>query len=296
MTFTNEEKNLLLDLFHIYAPSKGEKELLDFIVSILSKNNIPYQQDDNGNIYCLNHMNEPLLSAHTDCVGTAESGAYVNLIDLYPYENDEILKGIGNIGGDDKCGVFLILLYLLSGKPINAVFSVEEEIGGFNGITHLLNVIKDNEVFKSIPYCLVLDRKNPGDIICNKNSYGSKDFEAALYKIGKDYGYEPVLGGSSDANKIKDYMNCCNLSVSYYNPHSSTEFVSMNDLYNTWLYVQDIIKNLPRDIPLEKTVYTPSPSTTTYNQKTTCYGGKYGCRNGYNGKYDDDYYNYGWYD
>ena len=251
MFFNSNEREMLLSLFRLYGPSNGEKPILDFIINILTLNNIPYQQDDKGNIYCLNYKNEPLLSAHTDCVGTAESGAYVKFVDIYSYGEDEIMKGLGNIGGDDKCGVFLILLYLLSKKPINAVFSICEEIGGFDGIKHLLPTIKDNEIFKSIPYCIVLDRKNGGDIICNKNNYGSKKFEDALAEIGKKYSYSPVVGGCSDMNTIKDYMNGCNLSVGYYNPHSTTEFVSLSELYNTWNYLQDLIENMPRDIPLE---------------------------------------------
>lgn len=250
-TFSTNEKKLLLDLFHTYGPSGKETPVLEVIMSVLDKYKIPYKQDDNGNIYCLNYKNEPLLSSHTDCVGTEEAGYYVNLINIYPYGDDEILKGIGNIGGDDKCGVFLTLLYLISGKPINAFFSVCEEIGGFNGITYLLNEIKDDEIFKSIPYCIVLDRKNPGDIICYQNNYGSKRFEDALAKIGKEFGYAPVLGGSSDMNKIKEYMNGCNLSVGYHNPHSNTEFVSLNELYNTWNYLNKLIKEMPRDLPLE---------------------------------------------
>lgn len=286
--FNSNEKQMLLDLFHVYGPSKGEKPVLNYIKEILDTYQIPYKQDKNGNIYCLNHKNEPLLSAHTDCVGTEESGAYVKLIDIYPYGDEEILKGIGNIGGDDKCGVFLILLYLISKKPINAFFSVEEEIGGFNGITTLLKEIKDNEVFKTIPYCLVLDRKNPGDIICEKNSYGSKKFDEALEEIGAEFGYKSVKGGSSDTDKIKEYMNACNLSVSYYNPHSTTEFVSLNDLYNTWLYIQRIIEKLPRDIPLEK-----KPTTYNYNYNYN-YGGYYRNKNNLNsyGAEDWDYYGY----
>lgn len=273
--FNLNEKQMLLDLFHTYGPSHNEGEVLGYILSVLDAHQIPYKQDKNGNIYCLNHKNEPLLSAHTDCVGTAESGAYVKLIDIYPYGDEEILKGIGNIGGDDKCGVFLILLYLLSGKPINAFFSVEEEVGGFNGITTLLKEINEDEVFKTIPYCLVLDRKNPGDIICKQNSYGSAKFDAALEEVGKDFGYTSVKGGSSDTDKIKEYMNACNLSVAYFNPHSTTEFVSLNDLYNTWQYVQAIIEKLPRDIPLEKPKYN-----------NNYYNGGY-----YNGNYYGNNYN-----
>lgn len=257
--FSIEEKKLLLDLFHLYAPSNGEKPVLNFIKKVLDDNEINYKQDNNGNIYCLNYMNEPLLSAHTDCVGTAESGAYVRFINLYPYDDDEILKGIGNIGGDDKCGVFLILLYLISKKPINAIFSVCEEIGGGNGIKSLVPLIKDSPVFKSCPYCLVLDRKNCGDIICHDNDYGSKAFENALEKIGKEFGYSPVKGSISDMNTIKEFMNGCNLSVDYYNPHSTTEFVSLNGLFNTWNYLNKLIEEMPRDLPLEK---KETPQTT----------------------------------
>jgi len=254
--FNENEKKLLLDLFHLYAPSNKETPVLEFIKSILSSNNIPFKQDDKGNIYCLNFKGEPLLSAHTDCVGTEESGAYVKLVDIYQYGDEEIMKGIGNIGGDDKCGVFLILLYLLSKRPINAVFSICEEIGGFDGISHLLTIIKDNEIFKSCPYCIVLDRKHSGDIICSKNSYGSKDFENHLSEIGKRFGYSPVVGGCSDMNKIKAYMNGCNLSVGYHNPHSTTEFVSLNEMYNTYEYLQALIKEMPRDLPLEENTQT----------------------------------------
>lgn len=266
-SFSLEEKKMLLDLFHLYAPSNGEKPVLDFIKSVLDDNGINYKEDSNGNIYCFNHMNQPMLSAHTDCVGTAESGAYVKLIDIYPYGNDEIMKGIGNIGGDDKCGVFLILLYLISGRPINAVFSICEEIGGLDGISNLLKEVKDNKIFQSIPYCLVLDRRSNGDIICKNNNYGSKDFEDALTKIGKDFGYKPATGSISDMNKIKDYMNGCNLSVAYYNPHSTTEYVSLNDLHNTWMYVNALIEKMPRDLPLEKQTVRQYPyHTYPYNR------------------------------
>lgn len=279
MNFTKEQKKLLLDLFHLYGPSYNEEPILKFIKNVLSNNDIPFREDSNGNIFCLNYKNGPLLSAHTDCVGSLESGSYVNLIDIYPYRDDEILKGIGNIGGDDKCGVFLILLCLLNKKPINAIFTICEEIGGVAGIDNLLKEIKDNEIFKSCPYCLVLDRRNNGDIICNKNKYGSKEFEDALYEIGVDFGYSPTTGLSCDMNKIKEYMNGCNLSVGYYNPHSSTEFVSLNDLYNTWLYINELIEKMPKNFELEN------------NNNNNNYYNNYNYYNNNNYNSNDYYYN-----
>ena len=94
MYFNDEEKAMLLSLFRLYGPSNGEKPILDFIVNILQTNNIPFAQDDKGNIVCLSYPNTPMLSAHTDCVGTAESGHYVRFVDIYPYGDDEIMKGL----------------------------------------------------------------------------------------------------------------------------------------------------------------------------------------------------------
>src|SRR5574344_55733 len=254
--FTEENLNMLLDIFHVYSPSRNEKPLADLIKHILDANKIKYTQDDKMNIFCIDNKGVPMLSSHMDCVGDDKCGSYVKFIDIYDYKNDKILKGFGNIGADDKCGTFLTLLYILSGKPINFVFSVGEEIGNIDGISHAVESMKkeNKENFNSIPYTIVLDRKHFGDIICLENNYGTKEFDAALNEIGKKYGYKTVKGGCSDANTLNAYMNCANISVSYFNPHSKSEYVSLKGLFNSWEYLCDIIDNLKRDISHEDKV------------------------------------------
>ena len=263
--FNKTEKELLLKLFRVYAPSQKEDSVLSIIKEVLTAIGVKFQTNKFGNIYCLNHKNAPLLSAHTDCVGTPEAGHYVRFINFYKYGSDEILKGIGNIGGDDKCGVFLILLALINGLKVNAFFSVCEEIGGADGIRTILEDVENDKIFKSIPYCIVIDRKGNGDIISSSNGYCSKEFENEIAKIGEKYNYKPCLGGCSDMNSIKAYMNGCNISTGYYNPHTNQEYVSMNDLFNTWNYLQDIIQNLPRNIPLKKETVVVNNTQKTYN-------------------------------
>ena len=92
-------------------------------------------------------------------------------------------------------------------------------------------------------------------------------------------------------NTIKEYMNGCNLSVGYYNPHSTTEFVSIGDLHNTWEYLQELILKMPRNLPKKQIVYTV-PSTTNYYGKT--YYEKKKKEKEWPGK--DDYYDYYYYD
>lgn len=293
-TLEKDERKLLLDLFHIYAPTNGEKPLSVFIAKFLEINKIDYTVDNYGNIYSMKYPGEPILCSHQDCVGDAKCGSLVNFIDFYRFGNEEILKGNGNIGADDKIGIFLILLYLTKVSPkVNFIFSTGEEKSVVTGIKTIVEEIKNSDAFKEAPYCIVLDRRGFGDIICEKNDYGSKDFDKALSDIGINYGYSSVKGGLSDTNTISGYMNACNLSVGYYNPHTKTEFVVISEMINTFNYVCDIIENLPRDIPFEEK--KPAYPTTYGGYNGNNYNGSYcgGYHNNYGG-YHDDYYNDYW--
>jgi putative aminopeptidase FrvX len=242
------------------------------LAKFLEKNKIEFTMDEHNNIYSMKYPGEPILCSHQDCVGDANCGSLVEFIDIYDFDGEKILKGNGNIGADDKVGIFLILLYMLKvNRNINFVFSTGEEHSCATGIKTVVSEINNMEGFKQAPYCIVLDRKNGGDIICEKNSFGSKDFDKALEDIGVKYGFASVRGGMSDTATFADYMNAANLSVGYYNPHTKTEYVLISEMLNTFDYVCDIIENLARDIPfVKKTVYTPNYSN---------------CRN----YYDDDY-------
>lgn len=268
--FSIEEKELLLSLFRTYGMSDHEEHVADFVCENLVKLGITFERDKNNNIFNFNNIGKPLLSAHMDCVGKKEDAWFADFINIFPYGNDEILKGIGNIGGDDKCGVFLILLILIKYHNINFIFSVGEEIGGGKGIKTIdFKKMKEENIIEKIPYCLVLDRRNSGDIICEKNNYGSKEFEEALAEIGKDFNYSPERGACSDANTISDYLNSANLSVAYYNPHTQNEFVSLRDLENTRYYIEAIIEKLEgRFFKLnEKPVYNSAyNSFNSYSQ------------------------------
>jgi di/tripeptidase len=171
-----EEKELALKLFRTYSPSASESDISDIIKEELDKLKIEYYNDTNGNIFWFDNPGMPLLSSHMDQVSSdPDGGALIAFTNIIPYGTDEVIKGMGNIGGDDKCGIFLILLALRMNPKFNFVFSVEEESGGIKGIKSIdFKTLKDDENFKTIPYALILDRRNNGDIICSQNNYGTK--------------------------------------------------------------------------------------------------------------------------
>lgn len=292
--FSKKEKELMLKLFRVYAPSRKEKPVRELVKSFLEENHISYIEDSLGNVYSFKNKGKPLLSAHMDCVGGAESGFYVKFVDFYNYKDDIIMKGIGNIGGDDKCGVFMILISLLRDNKLNFIFSIEEEIQSANGIRNVMSdAIKDevmNEVIESIPFSIVLDRRSYGDIICLKNKYGTENYDKELSEIGKKYGFESVVGGLSDANEISKHINCCNLSSGYFNPHQNTEFVSLNCMYNTFSFVQDMLTKSEFKVEKIKTQPLGVDDNTAVRNWRSYYG--YDKKNGY---YGTGYYGTGYY-
>lgn len=244
---------LLLDLFHIGSPSYEEEKVSSFVQSYLRKNGISFTADDIGNVYSLKYANAPILSAHLDTV----QDTFDVFLAKYITIRKNILSGYGVIGGDDKCGVYIILDLILQ-KKFNFVLSVGEETGGF-GMRHFLS---ENDI-SGCSYGLVLDRRGNDDIICYRNDYGTKKFEDSLSAVGEVYGYSPGTGTFSDADQINEQISCANLSVGYFNPHTKSEFVLLADLKKAEDYVFSILKNITDKFE------RPVKYTSNYNN---CYG------------------------
>lgn len=226
------DKALLQDIFNIPARSGQEGLMKTFIKNFLVKEHIPYTEDVKGNIYNISNSS-PILSAHMDTVQDEDDAKLC----IYTKIRENIISGYGVIGGDDKCGIFIIMQLLRSRNDFNFVFSVEEEVGG-NGIKFFTKQ-KD---LKHIPYGIVLDRRGSSDIVCYKNDYGTENFENTLANFGKTFGYEPSLGTFSDGDFLSEQISVANISVGYYNPHAKSEFVKINDLQNAIDYVWYVTK------------------------------------------------------
>lgn len=264
----------------------------EYVKEFLNSIKVGYEADDYGNIFYLDHKNAPLLSAHMDTVRKDADfciGAF-----LAESESDKIFSG-GILGGDDKCGVYIILKALEAGKKVNFIFSRDEEIGCV-GIKKLLKPnyveLKENteRIKNNCLYCLVLDRRGNADIICNENYYGTKSFEDALKKISDDggFGYKPERGLCSDANTIRDYISTANLSVGYYSPHSQNEYIIKADLEKAYNYTISIIDNLKDKFPARSYSYSYSGGGGSSKYRYDYYD--YDDYDGYYGSYYSEHY------
>jgi len=292
------DKKLLLAIFRIKSPSKATEPMAIFIKEFLTHYGINYNVDDIGNIYRIDNKDLPLLSAHMDTVQQESDLLLIEEVNIEEMnikfkkdgviEEESILKEImintsepgGVIGADDKNGIYLILETLRNNldKKFNFIFSVDEEIGCI-GAAHF----QKNNKIDHIPYGLVLDRRNSGDIICFNNSYGTKEFQDALALTGKNFGYSPTTGLSSDANHWSNQISCCNLSVGYYNPHQKDEFTILTEIENTYRYIHSLFDDLAGKVFLKPIKYMNNYGAGSYR------GGSY--YNDYG--YDEEYWSRG---
>lgn len=134
------------------------------------------------------------------------------------------------IGGDDRCGVYIILTLLekLPFKPY-VVFTMGEEIGGI-GASAFIDYMCLHDI-PNLKYIVEYDRK--GDKDCVFYSCDNPDFTEFV----EQFGFKEAYGTFSDISIIAPEFGVAavNLSSGYYNPHTEHEYVSfddMNDIIN----------------------------------------------------------------
>ena len=123
-----------IEMIKIYSPSKGEKEMADWIENWLRERNIPFQSDHAGEAYGGNGRNivafvkgntkeRPLgFAAHMDQIEPCRN--------VNPVINGNIISTdkTTTLGGDDKAGISAIIESGVPHRDIYLVFTCSEEI------------------------------------------------------------------------------------------------------------------------------------------------------------------------
>jgi len=206
------------------------------------------------------------VTAHMDTVHTET----VKVVYEYEKDGDYLISSPQGIGGDDRCGIYMIMNILRNGNKPYVVFCEDEEIGCV-GSRKFVKTDYINEL-KNCKYIIELDRANAND--CVFYDCANREFEEF---IEDTTGYVKNWGSCSDISYICPACKVAgvNLSCGYYNPHTLGEYVSMNEMKRTQEAVEKLLKT-------ECVAYE-------YVEKT--YGG-YAKACGY---YDDDWYDWATY-
>ena len=244
------------ELMHILSlenstrrPNK-DNQVIDYVITRLNGMGIKFDTQKNQNgVYNIFSIKEgrPLVSCHTDSMKLTSAADYTldheKIISVKKDGNKIVAFRDGKrsvLGGDDGCGIFILLNLLESGADISFAFFSNEEIGMHGSRAFTGEILKGTE----IPYGLIFDRKGCNDIICNQNNYGTKRFEKALSNVGVKHGYAPARGYVCDADNLRHFFSCANIGCGYYDTHTCNEYVVFDDVIKAYNFGTDVLKKL----------------------------------------------------
>lgn len=232
---------------------------------------------DKNNVYVTKgkptYNGYPCIVSHTDTVHKmVPDDEYSVAYDekhriIYAY--NPVKRDFTGVGGDDKVGIYIALAAIRDYSSMKACFFRDEEIGCIGSGE------ADLSFFSDCMYILQCDRRGNADFV---NTIGgldisSKAFQDDVLPIITKYGYSFHTGGITDVGKLtqrKVGVSCANMSCGYYNPHSSDELISVDDVHNTMRMVYDIFNNLTNryDHVAEEKVFTPYYGGKSKNYKS----------------------------
>jgi hypothetical protein len=213
-------------------------------LNLKMKGSLKIENDTHGNIYVTKGKGKPSLYpcivSHLDQVHKYAENKTI-------FQNGDYLlafdgpRQVGT-GGDDLVGVFMCLQLLEDYNFIKVVFFVAEEVGCIG------SGACDLSFFDNCMYIGQADRKNNSDFINYSNGVQlfGEEFSTFVAPVLKDYNYKECVGIATDAgclSKRNVGIACFNISCGYYNPHTSTEYVSIKDVTNCYNVICDIISN-----------------------------------------------------
>lgn len=199
-----------------------------------------------GNHSCLYFKGSTpvLLVAHLDTV-------HKQLCTDIVYKKNKNTKNIyisspQGIGGDDRCGIIMILDILTNTKHRPSIlFTCGEEIGGLGATTFIRNVKRLN-----VNLIVELDRHGYNDVV------RYSDDNEALTRAFESVGYVEASGSFTDISIICPHfkLSGVNLSCGYYRAHTIDEYIILNEMQES---TKRLIKFLDSDLINVKYVYKP---------------------------------------
>lgn len=241
----------LFKILKTQSVSKNQTDMQLLIIDLCERAGASVEVDQFGNVFATKgHLNEgesyPCLVAHLDSVH-----------DILPEDQYQVLEAGGKafainpvrmeftgIGGDDKCGLYIAVQVLAHLNQVKAVFFVDEEIGcEGSGACSL-------EWFQDVGYMLQNDRKGSVDLartICSLE-VASQEFQDTIQHLVPKYGRAWCdNGGLTDVYELAKRglnISALNISCSYYDPHTSGEYIDIRELEATLRFNLEAVQSL----------------------------------------------------
>lgn len=192
-----------------------ERELAKYYKNVISQDGFLYVKG----------KDKVCLTAHMDTVHKEPVKDYYVLKE----GKKTIISSPQGIGGDDRCGIFMILKILerTELRP-TIIFCEDEEIGGVGSQKFVkTKFIKDLE---KMYFLIELDRKGSDDLVYYSDI--NEEYHKYLEKLT---GYRENYGSFSDISHLSPAckVSSVNISCGYYNAHTTSEYVVLEEMENS---------------------------------------------------------------
>ena len=228
---------------------KTQKELKELLFNYLTKKDYT-PTDGDGYLYAKGDI-PILLVAHLDTVHREIPK------DVFFDEEQMVMWSPTGIGGDDRCGVYLITQIINHGFRPHILFLEDEEKGCIGAGKCTKELEKPN-----VKFMVEIDRKGEND--CVFYDCENKAFISYI----ETFGFEKAFGSFTDVCTLSKAWDIAsvNLSSGYYNAHTNTEYIKLRELNQTYRRVIEILE----DDNDEKPYYDYQPrvyKTYSYSKK-----------------------------
>lgn len=252
------------------AWGKGWATTHDYIADAIYEAGYDTISDNDGNLICTTKFTGVLFSCHLDTVHRTDGDIEVCMDDFGivtgwhqapPVAKSGMSKEMGSkrercvLGADDAAGAYIMLRMIEQGIPGTYVFHNSEEIGclGSKAIADTEFSVGGYDLEKDFTHAIAFDRKGTSDFIYNQlgENMASPEFSAELISrlSAKGLNYRREFGLVTDTAMYADYVQeCINLSVGYYDEHTSAErldYGHLELLLDTILSDRQLFEGLP---------------------------------------------------
>lgn len=177
-----------------------------------------------------------LLCAHMD---TVHEHVPTRIYYTKNKQGKAVLSAAEGIGGDDRCGIYMVL-NIAAKRKCSILFLEDEEIGLIGASKFTKSKLSSGLQYQ---YIMEFDRANSND--CVFYECDNQDF---IDFIEKDGFYKEAYGSCSDISEIAPHLGCAavNLSCGYYKQHTKSEYVIPAEMEAS---IKSAIKILDRTKP-----------------------------------------------
>lgn len=211
-----------------------QEELKNYLIGYLSTYGYKVVKGD-GYIFAKGDV-DILLTAHIDTTPNVGGAKRIPPKVIHTSSNG-IVSSPQGIGGDDRCGVYIITEVIKETK-CSVLFCEDEEIGCVGSYKFAKS--KHLKKIKDMRYMIEVDRKGKDDLVfydCN-----NIDFEDYLLDNLPDYNTN--WGTCSDISVLMEESGVAgvNISCGYYNEHTLNETINLKEMEHTLESIKGLVK------------------------------------------------------